>query len=342
MDPALKKRLIGASVLIVLAIIFLPMLFDGSEPVRNDNVQLDIPVPPQRDFETRVVPLDQPTPTTGVADAIGVPASPDSVASADTSLTTAPSVVDDPVAAVAAPSATRVDAVSGDTVGGPVTSATPAALPALASDPVATAPTASMPTETKPASAVAPSKPAAVTAAPASASGRFMVNIGSYANAANASQLESSLRAAGLAVRSETLNVDGKPARRLRLGPYATRALAESARIKAKGMRADIPASVIEVDDTPAADAPARAVTAAGAVAFAVQTAVLSDLAKANAQRDTLRSAGFAAFVEQLSTDKGVVFRLRVGPEADRADAEKIRAAVKQRFGFDAIIVDYP
>ena len=78
------------------------------------------------------------------------------------------------------------------------------------------------------------------------------------------------------------------------------------------------------------------------ASAFAVQVAVLSDLGKATAQRDALRSAGFAAFVEKLDTEKGNVYRVRVGPEADRADAEKIRGAIKQRFGHDAIIVDYP
>jgi DedD protein len=181
------------------------------------------------------------------------------------------------------------------------------------------------------------------TSTASSSAGRFMVNIGSYANAANAAQLESSLRAAGLTVRAEVVTVDGKSARRLRLGPFASRALAETARIKAKTVRADIPASVIEVDDSPAADAPARSSAAAGtsASAFALQLAVLSDEAKANTQRDSLRAAGFAAFVEKLQTDKGMVYRLRVGPEADRADAEKIRAAVKKRFGHDAIIVDY-
>jgi DedD protein len=324
MDPALKKRLIGASVLIVLAIVFLPMLFDGSEPVRSENVQLDIPVPPQRDFETRVVPLDQPTPSTGMADAIGVSDAIDS-SQQDDSLAAAPVLVDEPVAEAVAPAAPRVDAVSGETVGG---STTPTDT-ATTQQPVATLPP--------------PAPVAAAVAAPvAAATGRFMVNIGSYANAANASQLESALRAVGLAVRSESVNVDGKTARRLRLGPYATRALAENARIKAKGVRADLPASVIEIDDSPASDAPVRSPARAGASVFAVQVAVLSDVTKANAQRDSLRAAGFAAFVEKLDTDKGIVHRLRIGPEADRADAEKIRAAVKQRFGFDAIIVDYP
>jgi DedD protein len=332
MDPALKKRLIGASVLIVLAIIFLPMLFDGSEPVRSDSVQLDIPVPPQRDFETRVVPLDQPVPSTGMADAIGVTEPIDS-GGQDSSLTPAPVLTDEPVAAVAAPAAPRVDAVSGETVGGGETASNTAS-PAAPTTTTATAPAPVV--TAAPAPVVAPPAAAPVAAA----SGRFMVNIGSYANTANASQLESALRAAGLAVRSEGVSVDGKPARRLRLGPYATRALAENARIKAKSVRADIPASVIEVDDSPTADAPARDPARVGA--FAVQVAVLSDAGKANVQRDNLRAAGFAAFVEKLDTDKGTVHRLRIGPEADRADAEKIRAAVKQRFGFEAIIVDYP
>lgn len=332
MDPALKKRLIGASVLIVLAIIFLPMLFDGSEPVRSDSVQLDIPLPPQRDFETRVVPLDQPALSAGMAEAIGVP---DAVEPGlqDNSLSAAPTLVDEPIAAVAAPPAERVDAVSGETVGGGTASAavaptqqTPVTAEASPPAPVAAAPVSAT--------------PASVTPAPAA--GRFMVNIGSYANATNARQLESALSASGLSVRSDSLSVDGKVVRRLRLGPYATRALAENARIKAKGIRADIPASVIEVDDSPQIDVPARAAVSGHASAFAIQVAVLSDAAKADAQRDSLRAAGFAAFVEKLNTERGVVHRLRIGPEADRSDAEKIRAAVKQRFGFDAIIVDYP
>ena len=329
MDPALKKRLIGASVLIVLAIIFLPMLFDGTgKPVAGDSVQLDIPDLPQRDFETRVVPLDVPPAASGnsatpsLATAIDAPPP----VGADTSMTTAVAPIDEPIATIAAPVETRVDAVSGDTVSVPsapaqATSATP---------------------QPQPAAAVV-AAPAVVSAAvPVSANGRFMVNIGSYANAANAAQLESSLRAAGLTVRSDAVNFDGKSAQRLRLGPYASRALAENARLKAKSVRADLPASVVEIDDTPTTDVPARNPARASASAFAVQIAVLSDVAKANARRDDLRKAGFAAFVEKLETAKGPMYRLRIGPEAARSDAEKVKAAVKQRFGDDAIIVDYP
>lgn len=340
MDPALKNRLIGASVLIVLAVIFLPMLFDGSSADRAANVQMEIPVPPERDFETRILPLNLPKPDASLQEAV----SGTTVPAADTSLGMAPVQVDEPVAQVDSPRAGRVDAVSGTNVDGGQIDAPGAAAPVAAAPPPASTPAA---TPVVAASARTPDAPipAAITEPTpvvASAAGRFMVNVGSYANAENAQQLAVALRGQGLSVQTEAIMVDGKSVRRLRLGPYASRALAESARLKAKSFRSDIPASVIEVDDSPRGDAPARAANTARASAFAVQVAVLSDAAKVNAERDRLRAAGFAAFVETLDTDKGKIYRLRIGPESTRDNAEKIRGAVRQRFGFEAIVVDYP
>ena len=59
MEPALKQRLLGAVVLIALAIIFVPMLFSGSGPKQDSStVNLELPPPPSREFETRVLPVD--------------------------------------------------------------------------------------------------------------------------------------------------------------------------------------------------------------------------------------------------------------------------------------------
>lgn len=52
----LKKRLIGALILIALAIIFLPMLFDGSGNLQP--VQLDIKIPDKPQTETKQSDLD--------------------------------------------------------------------------------------------------------------------------------------------------------------------------------------------------------------------------------------------------------------------------------------------
>lgn len=329
MDPTLQKRLIGASVLIVLAIIFVPMLLDGSEQPGTETLPLVIPEPPERDFETRVVPLD----TTGadtaapasVAEAIGVapqepatntpaPASPDAIATVDTN----------------AP--TRIDAVSGEPVS------------PVASSPASNPPAANVAATPEPAPVAA--APATTTPAPvvpvAAASGRFLVALGSYSNAANANALAAQLRGAGYKVLSDSVQVNGQKATRLRIGPYATRGQAEAARLAVKQLRADLPAAISEIDDTPAGDAPATARSAAAQSAWAVQIGAFKVETEANAKRDQLRQAGFAAFVEKINAEAGALWRVRIGPENQRADADAVKAGVKRRFGIDGIVVPYP
>ena len=61
MDPALKQRLVGAIVLVALAVIFLPMLIQGPAPESGAaDVPLDVPPQPAGDFETREIPLVSP------------------------------------------------------------------------------------------------------------------------------------------------------------------------------------------------------------------------------------------------------------------------------------------
>ena len=59
MDDVLKQRLVGAAVLIALAVIFVPMLFDAPRDERLER-QLDpaIPSSPERDDNIRRLPLD--------------------------------------------------------------------------------------------------------------------------------------------------------------------------------------------------------------------------------------------------------------------------------------------
>ena len=57
MDPQLKQRLIGAAVLVLLAIVFVPMVLDGTSTPDSQTIDLTIPPSPDRAMETRVVPL---------------------------------------------------------------------------------------------------------------------------------------------------------------------------------------------------------------------------------------------------------------------------------------------
>lgn len=228
MDPALKQRLIGALVLVALAVIFLPMLLDGpdgGDPIAD--VPLDMPAAPDRQMQTRELPLVVPAP----APAGGALGMPD------------PAMTDDPnrVATVDASSsiAPRTDALSMaptqiglDT---PPTVPSPVAEPdgadqagaeqagseqAAPAAPAAAAPAASAPTS------VATSEPL-----PASqAGGQYVVNAGVYSNVANANKLVAALQAAGLRAYGENSMLGGKPAMRVRIGPFEQRAQAESAR----------------------------------------------------------------------------------------------------------------
>ena len=70
MDSQLRTRLIGAAVLIGLAVIFLPMVLDKDTtetPVPNEEISLDIPVPgsEQADLDglqTRTLPINEQAP----------------------------------------------------------------------------------------------------------------------------------------------------------------------------------------------------------------------------------------------------------------------------------------
>ncbi|HEU0152982.1 MAG TPA: SPOR domain-containing protein [Arenimonas sp.] len=340
MDSALKQRLIGAAVLVALAMIFLPMLLKGPDVSGPDaaEVPLDMPAAPDQAFETREVPLTLPAPEAPDGGVLGL--SPRPVASDDPNAVAtvdqtalppartevAPEPEDGPLAAVDA--ATGLPAPAAPSAPDPTPAPTPAPTPTP--EPVVTAPPPA------PAAAPAPALPAAT------AGGRYMVNVGSFSNLANARSLADKLRSRGLPLTSESVDVAGKPAMRLRVGPYGDRTAAEAARLRVESVTGGS-AAVVTLDAAVAgAPAPARASTAP-TVGFAVQLGAFSTEADANALRDRARAAGFVAFHQRMNTDRGAVWRVRVGPEADRASADRLLEAVRSRLSMpEAIVVPHP
>lgn len=351
MDSALKQRLIGAAVLVALAMIFLPMLLKGPDTAEPDaaRVPLEMPSAPDQAFETRELPLVAPSPVTAEGGVLGMeprPAAsddPNAVATVDQTGQPAARTEFDPAAEpAAAPDTGTVPAVDAATGLAPTPApAAPAAAPVAAAAAPVTPPAAAAP---------APTPPAATPPAPlpaSAAAGRYAVNVGSFSNLDNARGLADRLRAAGLPLTSESVDVAGKPAMRLRVGPYGDRTAAEAARLRVESV-AGGPATVVALDGSARAAAPAAAVPApraatASRVGFAVQLGALSSEADANALRDRARAAGFVAFHQRVDTDRGAVWRVRVGPEADRASAERLRESVAAKLGFkDAIVVPHP
>ena len=81
---------------------------------------------------------------------------------------------------------------------------------------------------------------------------------------------------------------------------------------------------------------------AASGVGFAVQLGAFGQANDANALRDKVRAAGFSAFVEQVRTEKGTLHRVRVGPVANRADAEQLKAQVAAKVGVAGMVRPHP
>ncbi|WP_140909078.1 SPOR domain-containing protein [Cognatiluteimonas lumbrici] len=322
MEPALKQRLVGAAVLVALAVIFLPMLVQGPAPDSGAaDVPLDMPDAPAGEFQTRELPLVTPAraPEGG---AVGMDGTPPPA--------TGP-VADDVAEAAIIEEAPPV----------------PAHEPGNAS-PADAAELATQPPE--PTTQPAPSRGQEANGGmfpAATAGGNYAVSFGSYSSVASADAVVKMLRESQLPGFRESAVVDGKTWQRVRIGPYATRAEAEAARLRAAHVRDDVGARVVVLDaadEAPAAK-PAPSTPKAPAAAdtgFAVQLAAFSKASDATALRDRARAAGFSAFTEAVATDTGTLTRVRVGPVMTRAQAEQLRDQVRAKLGTDGVVRPHP
>jgi DedD protein len=309
MEPALKQRLLGAVVLIALAIIFVPMLFSGNGPMQDSaTVNLELPPPPSREFETRVLPVDA-----GNQDASPMPTREAGTA--------------EPVATVDTQAPPRPDALPEEMQ--------PSA-PSAAVEPTP-APAEAPATPSSPAQA----SPAQVQAGKA-ASARYLVHLGVYSAASNAEDLVAALKRSGFPAYAEPTDFKGKAAQRVRVGPYGDRAEAEAARIRIKRIRSDVPGSIIAMAEDAVSDAPATAVPAGKAGSWAVQLGAFSSQDDANKLRGRLQAAGFTGYVDKLVADGQTLWRVRAGPETDRANAEALRARIKDKLKTEGLVVAEP
>ena len=105
---------------------------------------------------------------------------------------------------------------------------------------------------------------------------------------------------------------------------------------------ADVPAPKPRAKaDKPAQDKPAQDKAddkSAKSGRYLIQVAALSDPAKAAELKDKLAGAGVSASVSQVSTSKGTVSRIRVGPFASEAEARTALTKI-QKAGLSGILV---
>lgn len=326
MEPALKQRLVGAGVLVALAVIFLPMLVQGPAPDSGaSSIPLSVPDAPKGDFDTQELPLVEPgaTPAGG---ALGMPAP--GTAATQPADATPPDDSGDMYPAASAAGDYAVE--FGDFASAALADASVASLRA----------------------SHLPGYREAATNAQGQAVQR--VRIGPFATRPDAEAAR--LRASQAGGRGSLQVVVLDAATQAVASPVAETAPATAAPIPTEAPKA--PAAVAKpstpaaspkpvatapapVAPAPAAAAPASKPAAAG-TGFAVQLAAFSKPADAAALRDRARAAGFSAFVETVNTDKGTLTRVRLGPVATRADAERLQAQAQAKLGVAGAVRPHP
>ena len=332
MDSGLKKRLLGAAVLIALAVIFVPMLLPSHSDSGQQSVSVKIPPEPGSEMQTRVLKVGPDAASAGSSTAAAVN-DPDHVATLDLSknppqrpATLPTGATQTPVASASA-SAPASSAPSSSTAVVDVapTTTPPPVVPAKA-------PVASAKPEPSP-------KPEPIAGGPGAAAGAlYTVNLGIYSDRAHAEKLVANAKQHGFTALATPETFKGKSVLRVRVGPFASRAQAEAARLKLKDFeRVSMTVESGVVNQT--GDAPASAVAAGQPGGWAVQLAAFGTEDAANKLRDRLRGQGFDGYVDSVSTAKGKLWRVRAGPFASRSVAESTRAEIAQKFNVKGNIV---
>jgi DedD protein len=350
-SEVLKTRLLGAAVLIALAVLFLPMIFTGKSPAPagDQSVSLAIPPAPDRDLQTKTMSLN-PNAAVSTPNA----AAPAIASSAPQATASAVTKGAGDLATVNIGSNRPRDVETDPNAGNPpvpttvttrtVTSPSQPLIP-MQTKPAASATTSRSQPAAPPAIAESPTTSPEATAAVGR--GNYTLNLSAYASAAGAASLEHRVRALGYPVSRHAITQAGQTRTLVIAGPFETRTAAEAARLKITqsipGAPARLEQDASHDDEGTAAAAASPAPHAAGRVGgWAVQLAAMSNQADANALRDKLRANGFDGFVDTVQSNGKQLWRVRAGPQTQRADALHLRDQIKAKLGTDGNIVPVP
>jgi DedD protein len=264
----LKQRLVGATVLVVLAIILIPMLLTGGK--EDDSSVVTIPPKLDTGFSSKITPLEP------------APAPPK------------PAVIDSTPLPVPAPSADN--------------SAAPASVPPQMSEKapgaIATAPSADK-TDTQ--------------------------------SAAKSDDVQGRTSVAGGRMPEATPPKPDTPPQSDK--PVTDKQVADKS--PTDKPEADKPApSKPLASAAPAATAPSK--ERMNITAWIIQLGSFSSEQNALALRDQLRAKGYTAFVEKIKSGDSQLFRVRVGPELERARADALRDKLEKETKQKGIVERYP
>ncbi|ANB75130.1 SPOR domain-containing protein [Paraburkholderia phytofirmans] len=245
LDPTLpekqraRRRLVGAIALVVAAVVILPMVLDSHPKPVTDDISIDIPSRPapkvaktDEDTQAGVAP-DNPAPdaalaASGLAPTTAATQGQSGAAKQQSAATSTPSAAK-PAVKPQAPTVATNAAPAAPAAQAPAKPAKPTNAPATQSAANIAAPSddsANTPAASADANSGTPASP------PGS---RFAVQLGAFANDANARNWAAKLKAAGVPAYTEhRKQADGSTLTLLRAGPFADRAAATAAIAKVR------------------------------------------------------------------------------------------------------------
>lgn len=332
MDKALKQRLVGAVVLIALAVIVLPMIFGGRPSSGPDARSIELPAePPDLEFETRRFPVD---PDSGP--------SPDRADETDTRTARADEMPplpqpDAPTDRVALDPGETQAAIE-DAVGSPAddTAEDSSEAPAEAAD--SDADEAEEPEALPdPAGEQMDTLVAALMEDEAEDSGtRYVVQVASFGDSENAVRLAGQLEDAGYDVLLDHVSSDTGQLNRVRVGPYGSESRAQVVAGDLSERFSGINPRIVDMQ--PDAAGPALA-SEDPLMRWVVQVGSFSSQDNANDLVARLRQAGLSAYDETVSTETSTTHRVRVGPYLDRDEALGVKGRIAQDMDIDGVVM---
>ena len=304
MDTALKQRLVGASVLIALAVVVLPMLLGGrqdGEVQESQKIELP-PRPPDLDFETRRYPVGEQAPDRPQKNSnTTVKPLPSPGSSAESSSGPAAEPLTDPVADAVPdePSTQQPVSPGADSVAEPSTGV--AAQETLPDEP-----------------------------------GRYVVQVASFGAVDNANRLAKTLRGYGYSIVLDVVKSDVGTLHRVRVGPFGSESEANAVVSRLQTQVGDIKPRVMDLQPEKAAPVTKPSDPL---VRWIVQVGSFSNADNADKLVTRLRLESLTSYKEEVSSSGSTIFRVRVGPFLEREEAIRADQRVLDSMGIDGVVM---
>jgi len=340
MDKALKQRLVGASVLIILAVIVLPMLLSGrSDRLQQESRQIELPAKPDElSIETRRFPVGIPNQSASTTAAASV--APNQSDEQDQSLSVEPDLSStnklQPIPDPAPPRETEADIPES---------------PETAANTNDMASTEGPDTEMASVDKIEATPPAVTSitlksgkqedldvSSPADESQntpRYLVQVASFSSEKNANALAGQLRADNLPVLMDVVDRPAGRLHRVRLGPYAERTDADAVVATVRSKQSDLTPRVLDL--RPGDSAPVST-PSDPLVRWVVQVGSFNNSKSAETLVTELRLTGLTAFSEKVSSADTTAYKVRIGPELDRDRATELKRKIKTEHGLDGFV----